>query len=209
MNTLTKQSVMPHENILAVCVCRDPLCAIPFGTCHCGCGGKTRIAKLTSTARYRRAGMPYRYLHGHDRCRSGNEFAVENRDYKSPCWIWKRHINSSGYGMMRDSAGTLRASYAVYYENKFGKVPEGLQLDHKCRQRACVNPDHLDPVTHAINVARGASCTISSEKIRRVKVLLENGTRQIEVAAAVGISQSAVSDIKLGKKDWRLQVPGL
>jgi predicted transcriptional regulator len=67
-----------------------------------------------------------------------------------------------------------------------------------------VNPDHLEPVIFAVNVARGASCTISNDMIERTKSLLSNGMRQVDIAELVGISQPAVSDIKRGKKDWRL-----
>lgn len=206
MNTLSEQSVMPLKPILPPCVCRNPFCKIPFGYCHCRCGQKTRLAKITNKKRYRVAGMPYRYAHGHDRCKSGQPYSIENRGYKTPCWVWQRHINKSGYGMMRDHSmgGKLRSAHRTYYEQRRGKVPDGMTLDHLCRVRQCVNPEHLEPVTHLVNVLRGVSCTITSDKISEVKRLLSQGTFQIQVARLVGISQAAVSDIKLGKKDHRL-----
>jgi len=148
-------------------------------------------------------------MHSHSRCKSGLTYQIEDRGYKTPCWIWQRHINQNGYGMMRDERGVLRSAYKVHYERKYGKPPKGMQLDHLCRQRACVNPDHFEQVTHAVNVARGLSCTITQDLILEVKRLLSLGMTQIPVAKQLGISQSAVSDIKLGRKDWRLTHPQL
>lgn len=198
------------KSIVSLCICRDPQCTIPYGLCHCGCGKQTRLAKITNHARFRIAGQPYRYFHSHAQCSSGPEYLIENRGYKTPCWVWQRHINHNGYGMMRDETrtGKLRSAHKTYYERKYGAVPAGKQLDHLCRLRRCVNPDHLEPVVFPVNVARGASCTISTETILYVKSLL-GLMSQMGIAKSCGISQSAVSDIKLGKKDWRLTCPEL
>ena len=73
------------------------------------------------------------------------------------CWLWAgaddgRH----GYGRFRHHGlGTPQAHRVSYILHK-GPVPDGLTLDHKCRQRACVNPDHLEPVTRIENIRRGA-----------------------------------------------------
>jgi len=204
----SRATVTPHELSIAVCVCRDPSCTIPYGLCHCGCGKRTLLAKMTNRARYRIAGAPYRYCHGHAFCLSGPEYVIEDRDYKTPCWIWKRHINRQGYGMMRDleKSGKLRSAHKTYYERKYGSVPEDLTLDHLCRVRCCVNPDHLEPVTLLVNVDRGISCTITSDQILETKRFLSLDVSQTEISLLVGISQSAVSDIKLGRKDHRLNV---
>jgi hypothetical protein len=108
--------------------------------------------------------------------------------------------------MMRDefNGGKLRSAHKTYYERKYGPVADGLQLDHLCRVRCCVNPQHLEQVTHMINVVRGISCTITSEQIGQTKKLLSEGHLQNSTAQIVGISQSAVSDIKFGRKDHRL-----
>lgn len=71
------------------------------------------------------------------------------------CWTWIAQIGSDGYGrfMMKDGATTTahRAAWLLLV----GPIPEGHELDHLCRNKACVNPDHLEPVTHAVNVSRG------------------------------------------------------
>lgn len=72
------------------------------------------------------------------------------------CWIWQRSILKAGYGCIRVD-GKTRTTHSVAYEMHRGPVPVGLELDHLCRVRACCNPDHLEPVTHKVNVQRGES----------------------------------------------------
>lgn len=74
----------------------------------------------------------------------------------SGCWLW---IGSAmnGYGRIRlgsKSEGTV-AAHRVIYEALRGPVPDGLELDHLCRNPSCVNPDHMEPVTHRENTIRG------------------------------------------------------
>lgn len=72
------------------------------------------------------------------------------------CWLWTRYIDRSGYGRFHRPTGSpLAHRYA--YEEFVGPVPEGMQLDHLCRVRRCVNPEHLEPVTPRENYARGNS----------------------------------------------------
>ena len=74
----------------------------------------------------------------------------------SGCYIWIAGLNKGGYGKFKMSQPRqTKAAYKVAYELFIGPVPPGLQLDHKCRVRCCVNPYHLEPVTNKENLARG------------------------------------------------------
>lgn len=67
------------------------------------------------------------------------------------CWLWTGVRRRGGYGQF----GRSSSAYVVSYTLLVGPVPDGLELDHLCRTPACVNPAHLEPVTHAENVRRG------------------------------------------------------
>ncbi len=74
--------------------------------------------------------------------------------YEGECWIWQASKNQYGYGKYFHN-GRLQGSHRVAYEAIVGPVTKGLELDHLCRNRACVNPIHLEPVTHQVNLLRG------------------------------------------------------
>lgn len=74
------------------------------------------------------------------------------------CWEWTGSTTKAGYGMVwRD--GKQRYAHRVLYELLVGPIPEGLEIDHLCRTRNCVNPGHLEPVTGSTNVLRGLKST--------------------------------------------------
>jgi HNH endonuclease len=84
---------------------------------------------------------------------------IEERSIPEPnsgCWLWLGSVNSWGYGMMRVNRKVCCAHVASWRFYR-GSIPEGYEVDHKCRVRSCVNPDHLEPVTHKENVRRGNS----------------------------------------------------
>lgn len=70
------------------------------------------------------------------------------------CWNWKDYKNYGGYGRFWIKYKTFQA-HRVSYEMVIGSIPVGLQIDHLCRNRMCVNPSHLEPVTQKENLRRG------------------------------------------------------
>lgn len=79
------------------------------------------------------------------------------------CWNWTGCTSKDGYGILVIRRKTF---YMPRYswEIKHGPMPDGLEPDHLCRNRACVNPDHLEPVTHRVNVLRGESPTAKNAR---------------------------------------------
>lgn len=74
------------------------------------------------------------------------------------CWLWTGTTTKAGYGQVRRNGKAIYAHRAVY-EALVGPIPEGLQIDHLCRVRNCVNPLHLEPVTQRENLLRGETIT--------------------------------------------------
>lgn len=71
------------------------------------------------------------------------------------CWNWTAARTANGYGLFHLSDRSMVRAHRWAYENMIGPIPKGLDLDHLCRNRACVNPDHLEPVTRQVNLNRG------------------------------------------------------
>lgn len=85
---------------------------------------------------------------------------VQKIEYSpSGCWLWSGALSRAGYGLLqvpiRRGQRRKAPAHRWAYERKHGLVPDGLVLDHLCRIRSCVNPEHLEVVTHRINVLRG------------------------------------------------------
>ena len=74
------------------------------------------------------------------------------------CWLWKGYINkTTGYGTINSYENVQTLAHRFSYEFFIGEIPKDLQIDHLCRNRACVNPLHLEPVTSRVNGLRGTS----------------------------------------------------
>lgn len=128
---------------------------IPHGYCHCGCGRKTDLAPKTNRAQNQVKGQPNQCIQGHYP-KKHPDYVEENRGYKTPCWIWQGNHDRLGYGLI-NRLEHQGVAHLWFWKQVNGPVPEGLELDHLCRVRLCVNPTHFEAVTHEENVKRGTS----------------------------------------------------
>jgi hypothetical protein len=146
----------------------DPLGQAPAAWRICSvpeCGREEQLRQGMCEMHYRRwrrngvAGQPGSLrIIGDDLARFWSHVTLdgplpERVEWLGPCWLWTGAINDKGYGLTRVTRRTLRAhqwSFAMFV----GPVPDGLELDHLCRNTACVRPSHLEPVTTSENVRR-------------------------------------------------------
>lgn len=128
------------------------------------------------------------------------EYVIEDRGHSTPCWIWQRNLTTLGYGL-HIWAGTRRLAHRVVFEATRGPIPEGLQLDHLCRNPSCVNPDHLEPVTNAENQRRGKGTKLTADDVRAIRSMAGTMTHR-ELGKRFGVSGCHVTGI-IGRKSWR------
>jgi hypothetical protein len=90
-----------------------------------------------------------------------------SRPELGPCWVWTAGLNH-GYGqfiIMRGKRGAPVRAHRMAWAFVRGEIPDDLDLDHLCRNRPCVNPAHLEPVTNEVNIERGMwSPAVNSRK---------------------------------------------
>ena len=95
--------------------------------------------------------MAYRQIHENRWERFKKRITV---DPDTGCWNWEKVANYGGYGVS-SLHGVRTVAHRAVWQFLRGDIPEGMDLDHLCRNRQCVNPDHLEPVTRSENLTRG------------------------------------------------------
>jgi hypothetical protein len=141
--------------------------------CECGCERPARR----------------RFIHGHNRRRRG--VTQEYIEDSNGCWLWQLACDDDGYGVKN-----ARRAHVVYYERVIGLVPEGLELDHRCRVVSCVNPAHLEAVTPTENKRRSRTTKLTVEVVREIRASPES---PLVLAERFGVDRSNISHIRRGK----------
>lgn len=177
--------------------------SVSAGLCGCGCGGRTSLAKQNDPVRGYVKGEPVRFIHGHHSRapKKLQRYTVEDCSHDTPCWIWQLAKQGTGYGKTVHS-GRFALAHRVYYERFKGPIPEGLVLDHLCRNRACVNPDHLEAVTHIENCQRGQA---GRRKLTAAQVLEIRASDEGSsvLAARYGVDRGSIKNIR-ARRTWKL-----
>jgi hypothetical protein len=123
------------------------------------------------------------------------------------CWEWTASKNQSGYGQIRDGIRTLRAN-RVSYEIHCGEIPHGMQVLHRCDNRACINPHHLFLGTNADNMAdrntkerqaRGGGNGRAKLSASDVAAIRRTTLSRKACAAHYGVSERQITHIRSGR----------
>ena len=133
---------------------------------------------------------------------------------ETDCHEWQRSLDSDGYGERIRVDGVRIRPHRYAYLRAHGAIPEGLMVLHRCDNRRCVNPNHLfvgtdtdnkvdmhQKARHAHGIRQG-NAKINETDVERIRDLHRCGVKQQDIAAHVGISQPAVSQVVL-RKTWR------
>lgn len=140
------------------------------------------------------------------------------KDLQGPCWRWKKCLNKAGYGRIGGVNRMLahRFSWLIHY----GKIPDGMEVCHKCNNPECVRPDHLYVGTHGDNVRqsivegrlvrdRGEQHSVSvltEEIVVSLRRLYSSGNSTTELSATFGLDAGTIYQCIVGKT-WK-HVPG-
>lgn len=114
------------------------------------------------------------------------------------CWQWIAGRNRKGYPIAKGTHTTL--AYREIYIRKFGPIPQGMTLDHTCKNRACVNIEHLELVPHIVNVRRSKRTLLSPEMVAAIRADRTKTTG--ELARELNVTYNAVYFARRGDS-WK------
>lgn len=134
-----------------------------------------------------------------------------NKKSINDCWIWKSYCNKFGYGSFYIKEQFYRA-HRIAYSLKYGKIPKGIFVLHRCDNPSCVNPNHLFLGTQSDNMRdasqkshfplrkgiKNSRAKLTENDIKKIRQLLEQGMFQKDIGNLFGITQGMIGFIKRG-----------
>lgn len=168
--------------------------------CECGCGQPTSIVRKTSRERGIVAGQPRRFILGHGswKAKGTPRWLPEDRGYATPCHIWQGPIFPGGYPRTSCFGRPMNAHRVVYIK-LHGPLPRGMHVDHLCRVRSCVNPEHLEAVPAAENTRRGLAAKLTAADVAAIRA---DGRPRKVIAQEYGVGIATIGHVRSGRC-WR------
>lgn len=170
--------------------------------CECGCGLPAPIATQTAKRFGWVKGMPMRFARGHNTRRFRADLCIDKSAGLDSCWPWTGRRDRKGYGEVYHDGRKARA-HRVVFESMRGPIPEGMQLDHLCRNKGCVNPAHLEPVTNAENCRRKPSSKLTADIAATIRTSSDDA---LTLAQRYGVSRTMIYWVRNGRV-WQSEGP--
>lgn len=199
-----------------LCICGKADCSIPYGACHCGCGGKTKISYCTASKPGWVKGEPRLFIRFHRR-RKSLEARFWDSVVKSPgCWLWKGYV-WNGYGRLAEGGkdGPPVSAHRLSYQINVGPIPAGMDIHHLCGVKLCVNPEHLHPCDIADhrrldNERNGGNgnalkqlCKQGHPYNNENTAISKNGSRRCKKCCALTVKNWRKRNPEKSKAQWR------
>jgi hypothetical protein len=167
----------------------------PTALCECGCGEPAPLATRNCPKRGYVKGQPHRFIAGHQWRKHGPLYEERSCGYAKPCWVWMRSLTSTGYGQWNVGRHRTLLAHRILWEDQNGPIPEGLELDHLCRNPRCVNPEHLEAVTHVENLRRAVTTKLTPDLVREIRA---SSADALSLAQRYGVSRRTIYSVRAG-----------
>jgi hypothetical protein len=137
-------------------------------------------------------------------------FRVDMSD-EGGCWTWQGATLSrvNRYGVFNDGQKNAVLAHRFAFEDVRGPIPEGYVIDHLCRNKSCVRPDHLDAVPFIVNVQRGVSngethhfAKLNPMKVRMIRAEAAAGATVLNLSTKYGVDRAAIYLVVTGR-GWK------
>lgn len=120
----------------------------------------------------------------------------------SGCYLWMGYLDQKGYGRIKINGKSFKA-HKFAYEHFIGPVAEGLELDHLCRIRCCVNPWHLEPKLHSENVRCGDQAKLSWVEVDKIRqIYSESNKTYKELAVQFNVYHGTIARV-IREETWK------